>query len=192
MSDLSRHTIDIPRQQQAIRNRCFHPSGNFIEFRKEDIEQSIPDRFEEQVRKYPDQLAVKTRNQQMTYDELNKAANRLARAIEARQELGRRTIALLLEHGTSFITGMMAGLKAARIVVPLDSSYPHARIASSLEDSQAGLIVTDSQNFSLAGELAGHEIPLPRRVSGHHSAWAASLPARTSPPVHTAAQSTRV
>ena len=150
----------IAPEQRVIRDKCFHPTGTFLGFNIDQLEHSVVDRFERQVSAYPDRIAVKSMVHEWTYAELNKAANRLARAIEARQELGQTTIALLLEHGAPFITGMMASLKAARIVVPLDSSYPHARIASSLEDSQAGLILTDSQNFSLAGELAGHDIPL--------------------------------
>ena len=51
MSGLSRHAVDIPPKQQAIRDKCFHSTGTFIEFKKEETEQSIPDRFEEQVRR---------------------------------------------------------------------------------------------------------------------------------------------
>ena len=48
-----------PPEQEAIRDRCFHPSGNFVEFRKEDIGQSIPHRFEKILRMYPDHLAAR-------------------------------------------------------------------------------------------------------------------------------------
>ena len=43
----------IPAWQQAIRDKCYHPSGTFTEFKKEDIEQSIPARFERMVRLPP-------------------------------------------------------------------------------------------------------------------------------------------
>src|SRR5438105_4573860 len=36
----------LPPEQQGIRDKCFHPSGTFVEFPKEEIEQSIPARFE--------------------------------------------------------------------------------------------------------------------------------------------------
>ena len=83
MSTLSSHSTDLPPEQQVIRAKCFHPTDNFIEFNREEIEQSIPDRFEEQVRRHPDRLAVKANSEQLTYDELNKAANRVAQAILA-------------------------------------------------------------------------------------------------------------
>jgi len=50
------------------------PANPFLEFKKEEIEQSIPARFEEQVRKYPERTAVKTQTRRWSYDELNQAA----------------------------------------------------------------------------------------------------------------------
>jgi hypothetical protein len=44
----------LPAEQQAIRAKCFHPSGSFVEFAKEESEQSIPRRFEKVARMYPD------------------------------------------------------------------------------------------------------------------------------------------
>jgi non-ribosomal peptide synthetase component F len=62
----------------SARCRCFHPSGSFVEFKKEAIEQSIPERFEKIAHEYPARLAVKTKHQALTYDELNRASNRIA------------------------------------------------------------------------------------------------------------------
>ena len=84
MKNLSNRVPNLPPEQQAIRDRCFHPTGIFFEFKKEEIEQSIPDRFEKQVRQYPQRLAIKTRSAELTYDELNQVANRIAWAILGR------------------------------------------------------------------------------------------------------------
>jgi len=46
----------------------------FVEFKKEEIEQSVSDRFEQQVRRCPDRVAVKTRSQELTYAAVNQAA----------------------------------------------------------------------------------------------------------------------
>jgi len=54
MSDLSNKNFHLPPEQQAIRDKCFHPSGTFVEFSIEDVEASIPERFEKIVRLYPD------------------------------------------------------------------------------------------------------------------------------------------
>ena len=107
MSDISRHTVGIPWQQQAIQARCVHPSGTFVEFRKEEIEQSVPDRFEQMVRMYPDRLAIKTRNYALTYDGLNHIANRVARTILARRQEGEEPIALLFESDAPMMAAIL-------------------------------------------------------------------------------------
>jgi len=73
----------LPLEQELIRAKCFHPKGNFFEFGQAEIEQSIPERFEKMVGRYPERIAVKIPNHSLTYDELNKAANRVARSILA-------------------------------------------------------------------------------------------------------------
>ena len=125
MSGLSRSLPDLRPEQEAIRAKCFHPSGSFIEFKKEEVEQSVPSRFEQIVRKYPGRIAVKTRNHTLTYDELNKAANRVARAILAQRGEGEEPIALLLEQGAPMIVGIIGVLKAGKSCVPLDAALPN-------------------------------------------------------------------
>jgi non-ribosomal peptide synthetase component F len=94
---MSNRGANLPPEQQAIRDKCFHPSGKFVEFPIEDVETSIPERFEKIVRMYPDRIAVKTETRVATYNELNDMANRFAHALLQRQ--GRRVelVALLLE-----------------------------------------------------------------------------------------------
>ena len=145
---------NIPWHQRAIQNKCFHPTGTFVEFSRDEIEQSIPDRFEHQVQRHPHRLAVKTRNQELTYDELNKASNRVARAILEQRGKGAEPIALLLEKGISHVVATLAVLKTGKIFVTLDFSHPHARLVYMLKDSGAGLIVTNNENSTLAHEIA--------------------------------------
>jgi surfactin family lipopeptide synthetase A len=75
------------------------PTHPFIEFEKDEIERCIPDRFERQVTKYPHRLAVKTKDHALTYDALNRAANRLARDILEKRGEGEEPILLLLDNG---------------------------------------------------------------------------------------------
>jgi amino acid adenylation domain-containing protein len=142
-----------PAQESTYSCRV-SPSNPFLEFKKEDIEQSIPDRFEQQVRKYPDRLAVQGMRHTFTYDELNCAANRVAGALLAQRAGGEEPIGMLLEHGAPMIIAILGVLKAGKVYVSLDSSYPSARINYMLEDSQAKLIVTDDKNLPLANEWA--------------------------------------
>ena len=70
MSIFHDNSSGILGEQLRIQAKCFHPSGTFRELKKDDIEQSIADRFEEQVRRNADKVAVKSRNPERTYDAL--------------------------------------------------------------------------------------------------------------------------
>src|ERR1700758_4489776 len=107
MSNLTANQMRLPDEQETIRAKCFHPTGTFVEFPKEEIEQSIPERFEKIVRRYPERPAVKTKNNALTYDELNKAPNRVARAILARVGESEEPVALLVEHGVLIVAAIL-------------------------------------------------------------------------------------
>src|SRR5215212_2615745 len=145
---------DLRPSEKTRRGR---PTEAFIRFEKEETEQSIVQRFEQQVGRYPDRLAVRTRSHQLSYAALNKGANRVAQALLAQRGEGTESIALLLEHDASMIAAILGVLKAGKVYVPLDPSYPYARNAYILEDSQAVLIVTNNENRSLAESLGDNE-----------------------------------
>lgn len=50
MENFNRQMSKLPPEQEAIRAKCFHPSGTVVEFPIEDVETSIPARFEKIVR----------------------------------------------------------------------------------------------------------------------------------------------
>jgi amino acid adenylation domain-containing protein len=120
----------------------------------ETLEHSIPARFEQQVERYPDHLAIKTHRDKLTYAALNQASNRIAYAILARRGREAEPIALLLEQGAPVIAVILGVLKAGKMYVALDPSFPQAQLSHMLEDSQAALIVTDGKHLSRAQDWA--------------------------------------
>ena len=147
-------------RQQTVTGHIIRPTNPFIPFEREEIEQSISQRFEEQVRTYPDRIAIKTKHHELKYKALNTVANRTARAIRLLGINGQNQIALLLDHDAPMLAAIMGVLKAGKIYVPMDPRYPSARVGYMLEDSQAALIVTNDTNLSLAKELAQGTLPL--------------------------------
>src|SRR6267378_3114127 len=103
MGDFSEAVENLPPEQRAIRDKCFHPTRTFVEFQQEEIDQSISNRFEQQVARYPERIAVRSTRHTATYDELNRAANRVARAILDHSDVGQQPIASLFEHGMPFV-----------------------------------------------------------------------------------------
>jgi len=133
---------------------CAGPTNPFVEFKHAEIEQSIGDRFEQQVVKYPGHLAAKSKHRELTYDALNQRANHLARALLAATTGQDQPIAVLLDHDAALLAGILGILKTGKIFVPLDPYFPYERNNHILEDSRAETIVTDEKNRPLVHSLS--------------------------------------
>ncbi len=116
--------------------------------------------FEKQVEEHGERIAVKTDEKAMTYNELNNKANSIAFHIagggknNVEYTFLDNTVAMLFEHGIDMIAGIVGALKAGKIYVPLDPTYPFERLVYMLKDSNAGLILTNNRNEELARKLA--------------------------------------
>jgi amino acid adenylation domain-containing protein len=146
----------LPRLPIVAHKRV-EPSQPFVEFPLEEIEQSLTARFEKQAARHPDRVAIVHKGKTLSYNQLNRSANHLARQIQqdypASTQQDEQSVALLLGHDAQAITAMLAALKCGRIFVALDPGYPRERLNHMLDDSNAQLIVTDSQHLSLAESL---------------------------------------
>ncbi len=138
--------------QDSIRAKCFHSSGAFVEFPKEEVEQSIPERFEKSVRKNPQGIAVKAADHVVTYAELNAMANRVAHAIVRQRGSEAEPIAVLLEKGLEQIVAILGALKAGKFFALLDPSFPAARNADMLADLRPGIVITHQDSVSSMGK----------------------------------------
>ncbi|HET9917758.1 MAG TPA: AMP-binding protein, partial [Candidatus Binatia bacterium] len=110
MSNSSKQQLSRRPEQQTIRNKCFHPSGGFVEFPQEEVETSIPRRFENIVRIFPDRVAIKNGNQIVTYSALDAMANRFAHALISERDIGEEPVGLLFEKNTEAIAAMLGVL----------------------------------------------------------------------------------
>ncbi|MBN3899198.1 MAG: amino acid adenylation domain-containing protein [Nostoc sp. NOS(2021)] len=99
--------------------------------------------FEEQVERTPDAVAVSFQSQQLTYQQLNCQANKLAHHL---QKLGVKPevrVGICVERSLSMVVGLLAILKAGGAYVPLDPRSPQERLNYILSNSQASLLLTD-------------------------------------------------
>ena len=138
----------------SFRRFPFDPVHPHVPFTDNEIEQSIPERFEQQVRAAGDRLAIKSPERSFTYTELNRTANRLARKILSLRGERAEAIALMFDHGAGILAAILAVLKTGKFYLVLDPTYPRERLAYMLADSGATLIITDDNNFSFGSELA--------------------------------------
>lgn len=146
-------STESDRGDASLRGQGIGLGGTFKSFAREEIEHTIPARFEEQVRNYAKRVAVKSRNHEWSYEELNVRANRIGHAILRHGPAGERQTALLFEHDAPMIAAMLGVLKAGQTYVPLDPSYPNERLTRILQHSQAAVLVTNEKNLARAKDL---------------------------------------
>ena len=140
---------------KGVPRLAIRPTKEFKRFANDEIEQSIPQRFERQVRAYGDRVAIQSARETTTFASLNRAANRLAREILSRRDESSEPIALLFDHGAAVLVAIMAVLKTGKFYLVLDAAYPADRLQSMLRDSGARLVVTNSENHAFARQLCG-------------------------------------
>jgi amino acid adenylation domain-containing protein len=137
------------------------PTNFFTFFKKDAIYQSISQRFEDQVALFPNNIALKIQNQELTYIQLNSLANCIAKTILLKTTITSEAISLLLDdNNISIIISIIAVLKACKIYVPLNPTYPKIRLAYILQDTKTKLLITDTKNLTLAKQLANQEIKI--------------------------------
>jgi amino acid adenylation domain-containing protein len=140
--------IKLPPEQQAIRDKCFHPSGTFVEFPREEVERSIPERFEKIVRMYPDRIAVEMDHESLTYEALNRVANRLANRILAEENVDESPIAIVLPKGIAQAVAILAVLKARKMFLLQDPNSADDELAHIFIDAQVNLVLTSDNTAS--------------------------------------------
>jgi amino acid adenylation domain-containing protein len=99
--------------------------------------------FERQVERAPDSVALTFEGEQVTYSVLNARANRLAcRLMEGGVRPG-TLVPVVMGRTPELIVSLLAVLKAGGAYVPIDPTYPPERIAFTLRDCGAALVLTD-------------------------------------------------
>ncbi len=131
-------------------------------------QQAIAQRFEDQVRRSPDAIAVQFRRQHLDYAKLNRRANRLAHHLRGLGIGAESLVGLCVERSLEMVVGMLAILKAGGAYVPLDPDYPQERLNFMLQDTGAEVVLTQT---GLADRLA--QVPHLLCLDSDPAPWAA-------------------
>jgi amino acid adenylation domain-containing protein len=117
------------------RNRCLH------------------ELFEEQAARTPERTAVQCGEQKLTYEELNRKANRVAHALSGMGVGAGSRVGLCLERGVAMLVAVLGIGKAGAAYVPLSADQPRAR----LEQQMGGLaaVVSEEKLQAQLPALAG-------------------------------------
>src|SRR5215472_7587418 len=107
-------------------------------------EKCVHELFEEQVRRTPDNLALRFHDQTFTYQQLNARANRLAHALVKHGVGPNVPVALFVERSAEMIVGLLAIMKAGGCYVPLVHDDPVARLAHLLGETRPPALLTSA------------------------------------------------
>ncbi|MFI0967599.1 non-ribosomal peptide synthase/polyketide synthase [Streptomyces sp. NPDC021080] len=106
-------------------------------------EAALPELFARQVRATPDAVAVVAGATELTYRELDRRSNRLARALVRRGVRPETPVAVLLDRSADLVVALLAIIKAGGAYAPLDSRFPQSRIDLILREAGVALVLTE-------------------------------------------------
>jgi amino acid adenylation domain-containing protein len=121
---------------------------------------SLADCFEQICRSFPDRTAITCGRESISYGDLNQEADRIALGLlgthsQSQADGSPQIVAIYLDRSIAQIAAMLGVVKAGFAYLPIDSTYPAARVAQTLEDAAPFAVVTDSRLAAGLPEISG-------------------------------------
>ncbi|MBY6366097.1 non-ribosomal peptide synthetase [Rhodococcoides corynebacterioides] len=143
-ADPDRPLGDAPLLAAEERARLAEDAGSADEVAPPAL---LPDLWATAVRRGRDRLAaIGTAGEQVTYDELDRRADRLARHLFACGAGPEDVVAVALPRSLAAVTAVLAVAKTGAAWVPVDPRYPADRVRHMLTDSGARLGITTTEH----------------------------------------------
>ena len=112
--------------------------------------------IEERAEKIPQEIALVHGREEMTYDQVNKGANRLAHRLRNSGVVQDSLVGIMADRSNEMIIGILAILKAGGAYLPIDPNYPLERIRYMVEDSDIEILLTQQgyeETIDFGGEI---------------------------------------
>jgi amino acid adenylation domain-containing protein len=103
---------------------------------------TIHELFEAQAARTPEATAFIGESGKVSYGDLNRRANQLARYLRTQGVGPESFVGVCLERSTEAVVGLLGALKAGAAFLPLDPGYPRDRLAFMIADAQIPLVVS--------------------------------------------------
>ncbi|WP_133054595.1 non-ribosomal peptide synthetase, partial [Niastella populi] len=109
-------------------------------------EKSIIDMLESQVLLYPHKIVIQDEEGVVTYSELNRKVNLVAKSIiDAFGTEDKAPVGVLLSRSAELVAVLLGVMKSGRAYIPLDSRYPVQRLNYILQQSGCTLLITEEK-----------------------------------------------
>jgi surfactin family lipopeptide synthetase A len=110
-------------------------------------ERPLHEQFAVQAAQRPDAIAVTDGQRKLTYNELDRRSNQLARELVERGVPPGGLVALCLDRGVNLPVAMLAVLRAGAAYVPIEPTYPPQRQEFLMADAGATALITEERHL---------------------------------------------
>lgn len=107
---------------------------------------TIIDKFKQCVNLYKNDTAIVDENGSLTYEEVDKISNNIAKNIIINNKCCSKIIAIDMKKSKEYIVTMLGVLKSGAAYMPLDEVYPKDRVSYMIENANVTLAITDDIN----------------------------------------------
>ncbi|MBZ4420207.1 non-ribosomal peptide synthetase [Myxococcus sp. RHSTA-1-4] len=153
-----RRVSELPLLSSAERHRLLEEwSGPRTEYPRDVCIHTL---VEAQVARTPDAVAVEYDGARLTYSELNRRANQLARHLRRSGVVAGSRVGLCAGRSLEMVVATLAILKAGGAYVPLDASYPGERLAFMVEDTGLQVLLAQPSLISRLPPVCAAVVPL--------------------------------
>ncbi|MCK9395481.1 MAG: amino acid adenylation domain-containing protein [Methylobacter sp.] len=119
-----------------------------------DNKHSVAELFQRQAELTPDNTALLSEGQSLSYRELDRHSSKLAGYLLKQGVAEADMVGVCMGRGLQMITAMLAILKAGAVYVPIAPDYPEQRIRHLLDDSSIKLLMTEEKQRDSISALA--------------------------------------
>ncbi len=109
-----------------------------------ELDRPLHRRIEDQVLRTPDAVAIEFGSHALTFAELNRQANGVARKLKAAGVGVGDPVPITAERGVALVVGLLGALKSGGAYVPLDPAYPPARRDFMIADLSARVVLDEA------------------------------------------------
>ena len=122
-----------------------------------DLSKTFANLFTEQARRTPDAPAVVDKDSQLTYGEMDRYSNALARRLIDFGVQPNDFVCVMLDRVKEFPLSVLAIHKAGAAYTPLDFEYPNERLNYMLENSESKVLITSRDVLTAKQEEGGFD-----------------------------------
>ncbi len=103
--------------------------------------------FEETATRFPNRIAIREDQEQISYQALNESANRLAHLLCYLGIKTSKIVGVMIPGSINLVTALLASFKSGGIYLPVDMKFSHKRITEIFQQSRPDVLVVNDADL---------------------------------------------